>query len=281
MSLTNRYEIIPRRSDIRHADPPVSRVRFPARSRAEHCDIGAATDGHRSFRSRRRPSHPPAPAGSFHRGRRPRTDGHGAVSARRRLPRPSRRNCSASRSPTSSTAPPPSASPTSTTRRKNGPRRCDKSSRKSSCTRRLQCEPTNRSRSHRPNRGVGRRLRRSRRSGRRDRRTRFDWAGGRGYASRTGFTRLIAETASPWASASEKQLALALEIDARRVLLDDGPARRLAIRLGLPVMGTGGVLIVAKQRGILSAVRPVLDELLATGFRLRWDVRARGTGGRG
>ena len=70
-------------------------------------------------------------------------------------------------------------------------------------------------------------------------------------------------------------IALALEIDARRVLLDDGPARRLAIRLGLPVMGTGGVLVVAKQRGILPVVRPVLDELLATGFRLRWDVRAR------
>lgn len=70
-------------------------------------------------------------------------------------------------------------------------------------------------------------------------------------------------------------IALALEIDVRRVLLDDGPARRLAVRLGLPVMGAGGVLIVAKQRGILPAVRPVLDELLATGFRLRWDVRAQ------
>ena len=70
-------------------------------------------------------------------------------------------------------------------------------------------------------------------------------------------------------------IALALEIDARRVLLDDGPARRVATRLGLPVMGTGGVLIVAKRRGILPAVRPVLDELIATGFRLRWDIRAQ------
>jgi predicted nucleic acid-binding protein len=40
-------------------------------------------------------------------------------------------------------------------------------------------------------------------------------------------------------------------------------------------MGAGGVLIVVKQRGILPAVRPVLDVLLAAGFRLRWDVRAQ------
>jgi uncharacterized protein len=70
-------------------------------------------------------------------------------------------------------------------------------------------------------------------------------------------------------------IALAFELNARRVLLDDGPARRVATRLGLPVMGTGVVLIVAKQRGILPAVRPVLDELLDSGFRLRWDIRAR------
>lgn len=44
-------------------------------------------------------------------------------------------------------------------------------------------------------------------------------------------------------------IALALESNAKRVLLDDGPARRLTVRLGLPVMGTGGVLLVAKQRG--------------------------------
>jgi predicted nucleic acid-binding protein len=61
-------------------------------------------------------------------------------------------------------------------------------------------------------------------------------------------------------------LALALEVRAAWVVLDDRPARRLAQALGLPVMGTLGVLLVAKRRGLLSVIRPSLDALVQTGF---------------
>src|SRR5213080_4826424 len=50
-------------------------------------------------------------------------------------------------------------------------------------------------------------------------------------------------------------LALALEAQASWVLLDDRPARRLGQALGLPVIGTLGVLVAAKSRGLIPAVR--------------------------
>jgi predicted nucleic acid-binding protein len=67
-------------------------------------------------------------------------------------------------------------------------------------------------------------------------------------------------------------IALALDAGIGRVILDDLPARRLALQLGLRVIGTAGVLLLAKQRGIVPALRPLLDALKASGFRLRKDV---------
>jgi len=73
--------------------------------------------------------------------------------------------------------------------------------------------------------------------------------------------------------AGESQaIGLALETEAERLILDDLPARRLAARLGLSVVGTAGVLFTAKQKGLLPAVRPSLDALRDQGFRLRQDV---------
>lgn len=62
-------------------------------------------------------------------------------------------------------------------------------------------------------------------------------------------------------------IALALERH-DQVLIDDRPARRLARALGLDVIGTVGVLLAAKRQGLLAAVRPELDKLLAASFFL-------------
>lgn len=67
-------------------------------------------------------------------------------------------------------------------------------------------------------------------------------------------------------------IALALVVNAERIILDDLPARRLAVALGLSVVGTAGILFAAKQKGLLPAVAPALDALRAKGFRLRQDV---------
>jgi predicted nucleic acid-binding protein len=63
-------------------------------------------------------------------------------------------------------------------------------------------------------------------------------------------------------------LSLALETPAPCLILDDLPARHLADELGLKKLGTCAVLLEAKRSGLIAEVRPMLDALLATGFRL-------------
>lgn len=63
-------------------------------------------------------------------------------------------------------------------------------------------------------------------------------------------------------------IALAMEVSAELVLLDDGKARAVAEFMGLDVSGTVGVLIQAYRIGLLADLRQTLDELRAKGFRL-------------
>ena len=63
-------------------------------------------------------------------------------------------------------------------------------------------------------------------------------------------------------------ICLALELGAAQLLLDERQGRRFAQALGIRVIGTVGVLLLAKDRGLLSAVRPEIDALVRTGFRL-------------
>ena len=63
-------------------------------------------------------------------------------------------------------------------------------------------------------------------------------------------------------------IALAEREDARFLLVDDARGRRTARARGIPVVGVAGVLLVAKSRGELSTVGPVLDRLSDAGYRL-------------
>lgn len=70
-------------------------------------------------------------------------------------------------------------------------------------------------------------------------------------------------------------ISLAIEASAQWIILDDRPARRLAQGLGLPVVGTLGVLLASKRHGLLPAVRPALDALVAFGFHIASDLYDR------
>lgn len=63
-------------------------------------------------------------------------------------------------------------------------------------------------------------------------------------------------------------LTLAVEMPGSSVVLDDRWARHHARLLGVPVTGTLGILLKAKQRGLLESVRPVLERLSLLGFHL-------------
>jgi len=63
-------------------------------------------------------------------------------------------------------------------------------------------------------------------------------------------------------------IALAIEISCDYIILDDIAARKLAEKIGLPVKGTVGVLLTAKQAGIIPLFRPYLDLIQQTNFRL-------------
>ncbi|MBC8876428.1 MAG: DUF3368 domain-containing protein [Planctomycetes bacterium] len=61
-------------------------------------------------------------------------------------------------------------------------------------------------------------------------------------------------------------ICLAIESSADWIILDDRPARRLAASLDLPMVGTLGILLAAKRRGLLAEIRPCLDELIRHDF---------------
>jgi len=63
-------------------------------------------------------------------------------------------------------------------------------------------------------------------------------------------------------------LALALAQPGSEVVLDDKMARRRARENGLSVQGTISFVLQGKQRGVVPAVRPVLDQLRAMGMYL-------------
>lgn len=56
-------------------------------------------------------------------------------------------------------------------------------------------------------------------------------------------------------------IALALQIQADLVLMDEQDGRRSAQHLGLSVMGVVGLLVRAKQHRLISTVRPLLEML--------------------
>jgi hypothetical protein len=68
-------------------------------------------------------------------------------------------------------------------------------------------------------------------------------------------------------------LALALESSDAIVLLDDALARQVASTLAIRFRGTLGLLLDAKQAGLISSVAPLLDQLQELGFRLNSHTR--------
>lgn len=71
-------------------------------------------------------------------------------------------------------------------------------------------------------------------------------------------------------------IALAIELGAHLLLMDETLGRQSAARLGLRQVGLVGVLLQAKHRGLVKVIRPLLDDLRQkAGFWLREPVVQR------
>lgn len=60
-----------------------------------------------------------------------------------------------------------------------------------------------------------------------------------------------------------------------QVLIDERRGRRAASDAGLPVIGTVGLLVRARQLGLIGPVRAILDQLRLAGYHLADDLTAR------
>ncbi len=63
-------------------------------------------------------------------------------------------------------------------------------------------------------------------------------------------------------------IGLAEELRADLVLMDEAAGRRELSTRGIKCLGTVGLMIHAKQRGLIAALKPELDQLRACGFHL-------------
>lgn len=86
----------------------------------------------------------------------------------------------------------------------------------------------------------------------------FDW-----IQTRTISDRTIVETLSNELDIGEAEaIALAIEMKADQVLIDERRGRLVASRLNLRYTGILGVLVEAKSKGLIAEVRPLLDALI-------------------
>ncbi|HYE60688.1 MAG TPA: DUF3368 domain-containing protein [Phycisphaerales bacterium] len=98
------------------------------------------------------------------------------------------------------------------------------------------------------------------------------------------FIRVQAPSAIPAAIALDAQLgpgeaaaiALALELRADKLLIDERRGRGVASKLGVPTTGVLSMLVDAKAAGLIPAVAPLLEKLHATiDFRMSHALRDR------
>ena len=70
-------------------------------------------------------------------------------------------------------------------------------------------------------------------------------------------------------------IALALETPDSTVILDDYKARKIAERLGITLTGTICVIIKAKMKGTIPSVKPLLEKIKQTDFRMSAEIEAQ------
>jgi hypothetical protein len=96
-----------------------------------------------------------------------------------------------------------------------------------------------------------------------------DWIKVQTTLDQTFVTTLLSELDPGEAEA----IALAIELKADRLLIDERIGRTVAQRYGLRVTGLLGVLVAAKKNALISELKPILDQLISQAqFRVHPDL---------
>ena len=70
-------------------------------------------------------------------------------------------------------------------------------------------------------------------------------------------------------------IALAEEIGCDYLLTDDKAARKIAEQRGITVKGSIGLLLFAKQQGLIPLIKPYLEKIQNTNFRISYALIAK------
>lgn len=92
----------------------------------------------------------------------------------------------------------------------------------------------------------------------------IDWLVVRSVQNKAVITSLKTQIAD----GESEAIALAMELGDVFIVLDDKKARRIAKQLGLKVIGTAGLVLRAKTKGLVPEIKPILDALQEADFRI-------------
>jgi len=67
-------------------------------------------------------------------------------------------------------------------------------------------------------------------------------------------------------------IGLAFELENCLLIIDESKGRKIAKELGIAITGTLGVLLNAKQKGIINSIKPLLHKINTTNFRLSENI---------
>jgi predicted nucleic acid-binding protein len=95
----------------------------------------------------------------------------------------------------------------------------------------------------------------------------FDWIQTRAVSDRT----LVEALSNELDIGEAEAIALAVEIQAERVLIDERRGRLIASRLNLRYTGILGILVEAKSQGLIAEVKPGLDALIISDLAASQD----------
>ena len=80
---------------------------------------------------------------------------------------------------------------------------------------------------------------------------------------------LIPAAITEWRLGRGESAVLALAAEHQQeAVIDDLAGRKCAASLNIPVRGTLGIVLIAKQRGVIPAARPILEDMVKTGLYL-------------